>query len=70
MNRTNWAGGLLFILMIAGCDGDDVGEASLQREGPLMKSDSLVNVLVDLTERLQGTPLTGDRDIDIVTELI
>ena len=35
-----------------------------------MRSDSLARILFELTDRLKALPLTGDRDVDIVTELI
>ena len=61
---------LVLAFALLACNSSDPVESAFVRDRPLQRSDSLVNVILDLAERLKATPLTGDRDVDVVTELI
>ncbi len=61
---------LLLIGSLSACSGEAPEEAYFDREGPPKRSDTLVAVLANAIDSIQSTPLTGDRDVDQVTEMI
>lgn len=58
------------LALISGCDRSAPGEGYFDREGPPKRSDTLVEVMVRMVERIQDEPTTGDRDVDLTHELI
>ena len=61
---------LLIALLSAACGSEAPEEAYFDREGPPKRSDTLVAVLANAIDSIQATPLTGDRDVDQVKEMI
>jgi hypothetical protein len=59
-----------FLLLIACEIAPRPEQDHLTREGPPRESDRLVLVLAQMIDSIEAIPLTGDRDVDIVEEMI
>jgi uncharacterized protein (DUF305 family) len=62
--------GMIFCLLVACTAPEHPAEHYLDEAGPARRSDTLAQVVVRMVERIEGLPLTGDRDVNLAREMI